>query len=53
MARTTRKLADLYLAGIGNRRGAVAMLEHAIELEPGADNRARTEELIAELKASP
>ena len=42
----------LYLAGGGNRRGAIAMLEHAIELEPEAENRARTEELIAELKGS-
>lgn len=42
----------LDLAGIGNRRTAIAMLEHSIELAPRAENRARTEQIIAELKAA-
>jgi tetratricopeptide (TPR) repeat protein len=48
-ARAVRNLG-LDLAGIGDRRGAIAMLERAIELAPHANNRARTEEIIAELK---
>jgi predicted Zn-dependent protease len=42
----------LDLAGIGDRRAAIAMLEHAVELAPNAANRARTEQIIGDLKAA-